>query len=461
MNTITSEPLLLIIILSMVVIYILLLFSNASNNKTFSATLEKVFIMLMIFAIAGVTLSGFDKIHPRALYLEGKKLFSLLLQIGIYVVGLFIIFSRIRHTLKDIIFVYSRIILKNPYFCLLMLLICLSAAWSGTPVYTLKASMVFLGTTVFCIYVGKQYKWKELFELLLFTNQIILVVSVFYALFRPSIGVTSKGWQGILPHGNAFGFLMALTAIMFYLQSVRKPKTKVQSLGFAALALYSLQRSNSGMGKVLMVLLVGVLVIVRFIKKLPPRLAFACIIFFMALGICLTILVTQNAKFIIVDTLGKDLSLTGRMDFWPLVIEHIKENPILGYGYLGFWQSWRGEADPAADILVVKTQFKPEHSHNGFLDLTVDLGLVGLGLFLLSFLTNIALSVKYMKRSTDVELVMPLLLTTWAVMTNITETGLMSITYAWMFYVLATVRLCLDSTTESCNEHPRLQEPLR
>ncbi|MBD1943457.1 O-antigen ligase family protein [Coleofasciculus sp. FACHB-712] len=453
MSTLASNPLLLIIAATSAIIYILLLFNFAGRSQATSKTLEKIFIGLIIFAIAGVTLTGFDKIHPRALYLHGKKLYSTIFQIGIYATFIFIIYSRFLQNIKNSVFVISRLLINNVYFCGLLFLLTLSAAWSGTPTYTLKASIVFLGTTAFCVYVGKQYKWKELFDLLLTINKIILLLSVFYALFRPSIGVTSKGWQGILPHGNAFGFLMGLTAVMCYIQSVRKPKTKWQSLGFAALSIFALQRSNSGMGKVLLVLLISVLIVIRFIKNLPPRLAFACIIFFMAIAMCLCIVITQNAEFIIVDTLNKDLTLTGRTDFWPLVINHIKQHPLLGYGYQGFWQSWRGAADPAADIIVVKTQFKPEHSHNGFLDLAVDLGFVGLGFFCLSFLTNIALAVQYMKRTQEPELVMPLLLITWAVMTNITETGLISITYAWLFYVIATVRLCLDATGKSSQEN--------
>ena len=69
MKTLASNPLLLLIAATSVILYILLLFNFAGRSKATSKALEQIFIGLIIFAIAGVTLTGFDKIHPRALYL--------------------------------------------------------------------------------------------------------------------------------------------------------------------------------------------------------------------------------------------------------------------------------------------------------------------------------------------------------------------------------------------------------
>jgi hypothetical protein len=46
-------------------------------------------------------------------------------------------------------------------------------------------------------------------------------------------------------------------------------------------------------------------------------MAIVSVILFMILSVGLTILVTENIEFIVVDTLNKDLTLTGRTDFWP------------------------------------------------------------------------------------------------------------------------------------------------
>jgi exopolysaccharide production protein ExoQ len=73
--------------------------------------------------------------------------------------------------------------------------------------------------------------------------------------------------------------------------------------------------------------------------------------------------------------LGKDSTLSGRVDVWRLVFNAIQERPILGYGYGVFWGP-----DKAAATLVypgITNHWEPESAHNGFLEVALSLGLVG------------------------------------------------------------------------------------
>ncbi len=86
----------------------------------------------------------------------------------------------------------------------------------------------------------------------------------------------------------------------------------------------------------------------------------------------------------LVNLLGKDLTLTGRTELWAAVINKIQERPLLGYGYSGFWQGWEGES---AFVLQLVGWDAP-NGHNGILDLWVDLGFLGVTVFLLGFFIN-------------------------------------------------------------------------
>jgi exopolysaccharide production protein ExoQ len=86
-----------------------------------------------------------------------------------------------------------------------------------------------------------------------------------------------------------------------------------------------------------------------------------------------------------IEALGRGPDLTGRMRLWPLVIYAIDDSPILGHGYAAFWSTHGG----LADYIELSLGFRPFYAHNGFLDLALNTGLVGVLLFLVVMLTGL------------------------------------------------------------------------
>jgi exopolysaccharide production protein ExoQ len=72
---------------------------------------------------------------------------------------------------------------------------------------------------------------------------------------------------------------------------------------------------------------------------------------------------------------GRDTSLTGRTDLWTDVIALGSKRPIVGYGFGGFWTEAR--AAYLKEIYI----WGPLQSHNGYIEIFVNLGLIGLVLF--------------------------------------------------------------------------------
>lgn len=453
MKQLLLHPLIFTLIIGAALVYLALGFQLINTNSSRSKIFEKICMVLLILSISGG--GGFSilsKFHPETLYFNSKTLPSIIMQIGVYFICCLFLYSRLKNTLKDSINSLFFLIRSNPFFCFYNLIVLLASILSRTPYYTLKASIVFLLTNLVFIYTAKQCKIKELFILLLWYHTVVLLMSVLH-------GNHGDSWSGVFGHKNPFGTTMALTAILLYLQSVRVPKYRWLFLGLAALAIFCVQKSTSGMAKVLLIVLVCLLGFLSFIRRLPPRLAFACMGVFLAIGVSLVILITENAEYIIVEKLGKDMTLTGRTYIWPLVVQAINKSPWIGYGYQGFWQPWLPEPNPALHI-VTPSGFIAMHSHNGFLDMALDLGWVGLSLFILSLLTNIYYGVLYLTRSKEPESVLPLLIFTWIVITNITEVSINTISTSWIFYVLMTARLSLDNALANFTGNPQLQEPL-
>jgi O-antigen ligase len=92
-----------------------------------------------------------------------------------------------------------------------------------------------------------------------------------------------------------------------------------------------------------------------------------------------------DVKDAIVALMGRDATWTGRGELWPLVLAMVK-NPIGGEGFESFWLGER------LRVLHAAFYFKPNQAHNGYLEMYLNLGWVGLTLLagvILSCYTNL------------------------------------------------------------------------
>ena len=69
--------------------------------------------------------------------------------------------------------------------------------------------------------------------------------------------------------------------------------------------------------------------------------------------------------------------LHGRQTLWVEVIEYAKKRPICGYGFHGFWTEGRVRA------ISDSVTWGPSTSHSMYIERVLNLGMVGLGVFLM------------------------------------------------------------------------------
>ena len=79
--------------------------------------------------------------------------------------------------------------------------------------------------------------------------------------------------------------------------------------------------------------------------------------------------------------LGKEATLTGRVDLWAAVLD-MKHDPILGTGYNSFWNG-----DRLRELWQVFI-FRPKQAHNGYIEIYLHLGIVGLIFLILALLSS-------------------------------------------------------------------------
>ena len=437
----------LMVLVGIAVIVLMLIYQGVAKDKKFAINVEKIIAGIFLFAISGATGAGvmpFMKLHPNVIASRDTTPPTIIGQIVINSAFLLILSPRLRLTLKTYIKALVMLMIGDPFLSLLLLMIGISCLWSDTTGVSLKYSLVILETTFVAIYIGNQYSWQELSPWWRTVNLFVLLWSLV------KTNADDAGcWNGLLGHKNQFSFFMAQTAVLWFLFAFYSPKNRRLAVVFGLLASLAVNKGCSGASRVLVIILLGLWFYLSIIKKLPVQWAVVSVILFMIISICIAIVVLNNLEAIVVDGLKKDMTLTGRTEFWPQIVDKINLRPLLGYGVASFWQPWRGLENPAHSIIIVKSQFVPPHSHNGFLDLSCDLGWGGLILFLLSFFNSIVKGVVYLTRTQLPEAGLPLFILTYILMTNLTETGLFGVTSIWFWYIVMAVRLSQDTTEKT------------
>jgi O-antigen ligase len=114
---------------------------------------------------------------------------------------------------------------------------------------------------------------------------------------------------------------------------------------------------------------------------------------------------------------GKDPTLSGRTHIWDAVIERLWQRPWLGYGYHGFWEE-KGES-----VYVFRAvQYLVYQAHNGFLNIAIELGLLGLLCYSLSMLFTYIRAIKCVRSDQTSAELWPIIYVTFLLMFNYTET---------------------------------------
>ena len=268
----------------------------------------------------------------------------------------------------------------SPLLILLVTLAILSTLWSGVPEVTFRRSIALTFTTLFGLYLAKCYEQEEILKFLIWCLSLVMILNWIFALVFPNWGrmiyESGEAWRGVFIHKNVMGetmllYIMVLT--QFKYRTIRK--RAVVCLG-AILSLLLLFLSKS----ITPVIIAVVLVVVYFLLHLlrsdfrDARIWFVLSLLWVSF---IGVLILDNIDDIL-KLLGRDSSLTGRDQIWTVLIGQIQEHYILGYGYNAFW----GEEGAAADHVWNRLGWKMHAAHNGFLELCLGLGLLGLGVFL-------------------------------------------------------------------------------
>ena len=433
-------------LIAIIAIVTLLLFQLTSRKKI-GLALEKAFAFFYIFLSPRITQTPFNYLHLTNLQDTSGSILSML-PYFFYPWVVLILFSRFKAFGSKFIDFFAKVLSMNPFFLLYILLPSLSTLWSIVPDITLRAGLAFSIFTAFGFYLAAQYKWHDLSR---FWRWAYTAVGLASFIMRPP---GAGDFSGLTLSKNSLGGILALCTAFWYLhysQGAKSQKERWISLGLTFFCFYLVRANKSGGALVATIILIIAVSSLNFLKKLSFQWAFTAIICFLVVSIIMTVFIVDNLEEIVVGGLGKDLTLTGRTEFWPQLIDAVNQRPWFGYGFEGFFQQDKlGPATPAYFIYTA-SGFQPKNPHNGAIGILLAFGWPGLILMMISLLLNLAYAVRYLSRSKLEDAGMPICFLVYIIMSNITEGYILGTGNAWLSYVMLTVRLAIDNASNTSN----------
>jgi len=380
---------------------------------------------------------------------------------GIQLVTLFLIVAWHKRIIRTAI--------KEKFLWILVAIIIASVFWSDMPRATLGSSQNLVRITLFGVYFGTRYSLKEQLRLLAWALGIGALLSLVLVVALPSYGVMGKGsistpeimshagaWQGVYGHKNVLGRIMVLSSLVFLLFTISSRRYRWLAGVGLCLSVALIVGSTSKSSLIILLTIVALLPFYRALRW-NYTIALPFFIVVILVGGSVATLLVSNAEAIL-GLFGRDLTLTGRTPLWGAVLDKIWERPWLGYGYGAFWQGLEGES---ADVWRI-VGWEPPHSHNGFLDIGLDIGLLGFSAFALSFLSVCLQAVSWIRRTKSAEGLWTLAYLTFLLLANLTESSFFRQNSLWLLYVALTFSMHQRSDnvaqSKACSLHPGQEE---
>lgn len=308
-------------------------------------------------------------------YVEGSPLDRLVLG-GLMAVALVVLMCRSRRVLRA---------LKMNWPILLFFSYCaMSILWSDFPGVALKRWVRASGDLMMVLIVlTDRESLVALKRLLTRVGFLLVPLSILFIEFYPGLGRMYSiedgriANTGVTTNKNTLGVLCLIIGLasVWRLINLLRERSHAGRQVIAHgtiffMTIWLLFMSNSSTSKACFLLGFAMILFLNFGgEKRAIRAHFivgaiACAALF--------IVAMPDAYASVVHALGRSTNLTGRTDLWKAILG-VNINPWIGTGFMSFWLGGR------LQFLWGLFSFFPQEAHNGYLEIYINLGWIGLG----------------------------------------------------------------------------------
>ena len=257
----------------------------------------------------------------------------------------------------------------------------LAVLWSDFPYIAFKRYVKFSGIIVMGLVILTDNNPLSAFRSALrFVGSVLLPLSIVLIKYFPQWGVEFNEWTGarmivgIAQDKNMLGQICLVCGLFFWWDVLLLRKSKLvemervillQDLLLLFISMDLLIQADSKTPFVALVLGLAILITMKY-RSVQRRIGLY-IVFGWVTGMILDYTFGLMAWF--TETLGRDPTLTNRTAIWDRLIEMATSHLWFGRGFKSFWTT------EMINIMRVN------EAHNGYLEIVLDTGLVGLAIF--------------------------------------------------------------------------------
>lgn len=319
----------------------------------------------------------------------------------------------------------------------------LSLAWSEYPWVAMKRWVKLVGEVmVIMVVLTDPVPAAAIRRFLVWPSFILAPVSVLFIKYYPELGRAyeidgTMMFVGVTNNKNLLGALClfwGLGLLWILLDSREGARAKAPTLAvLVALGttLWLLKLSNSATSKSCFAI-GAVLLIWAKMSVVNRTIGLLHLAPMLVSYITFAVLVLGQGGAIL-EALGRDPTLTGRTELWERILR-MADNPLLGSGYESFWLGSRLEA------LWNVYWWRPTQAHNGFIEIYLNLGWIGIICLVVLILAGYSDSVGQVHGRSYIA-VFSYAVIVVAVIYNYTEATFRIQNLCWIFLVWAVLAL--------------------
>jgi O-antigen ligase len=293
-------------------------------------------------------------------------------------------------------FDWSGSLRRNKWLVMLLAYMLVSTFWSAFTLIAARRWVREAITLVMALLLMSEANPRQAVASVLRRSAYVLIpFSLVLIKYYPALGRAygrwsgDEMWTGVTGQKNQLGRLCMITAFFLLWELYRRWREHSRvgvdryqtraDVAVLLMALYLLKGSDSHTSMV--TLAVGVVsylslrLLCRLKLAVPQAGLLAVVIFLIVFGTATSFVGGANVGSF-TASLGRDSTLTGRTEVWADVLPAREQQPVLGYGLGSFWTDAR------------RKSYDIPTAHNGYLDILLELGEVGLAVYavlLLSF----------------------------------------------------------------------------
>ncbi|MDG5816872.1 O-antigen ligase family protein [Chitinispirillales bacterium ANBcel5] len=291
-------------------------------------------------------------------------------------------------------FKFFSFVKSNYLIIILYMFMGISLLWSQFPDVVLRRWVRTLGDLIMVMVVLSETNVTASIYWLFRRFAFLLVpISVLFVKYYRHMGVTYdftgqyEMWVGVTTHKNSLGQVVTLAALFFIWSFIRK-KWSVLDIPILISAFWLLSGSNTSKSTTsIIVFLIGITLMFTLNRlksiKMIGITAISVVLLLFVFQVVLEVFYDNSIYEFVVTTADRDETLTGRTELWAEVINLGMEHALFGAGLGTFWMG-----DLTNNLWEI-FPWEPGQAHNGYIDLFVELGLIGLILVALIVIAGI------------------------------------------------------------------------